>query len=308
MKKSKILVAFVLTLCLVFSAVPAFADSANVSINNMNIKVNEVTVAVSGESYTLENGSEVPYSLLYKGTTYLPMRKVGELVGKEIAYDHEKKMASIKSTTAAVAAPAPCTHTAIAGTKEDITFETNSLNIYVDDKMVAKVGDSYTLRDGSAVPFSVVYKGTTYLPMRKIGELVGKNIGYDNETKSADIRDKVAMYKENDQIIDMGLLANIKAVSSSKDNDCTTYYYDAAELNVADADIFGNNLLDNKYVLQSNIKLPELGEGANADIYYNTEKNYSVLIGTMTEAEPKDKANPKMLIFIELHPGKYEVK
>lgn len=63
----------------------------------------------------------------------------------------------------------------------------NSINIKVNGTQVAKVGDTYTLSNGKQVPFSISYQGTTYLPLRKVAELVNKNVTYDSKTITAEI-------------------------------------------------------------------------------------------------------------------------
>lgn len=44
---------------------------------------------------------------------------------------------------------------------------------------------------------SILYNGSTYLPMRKVAELVGKDVDWNSETKTANIVDKV---KEGDDV------------------------------------------------------------------------------------------------------------
>jgi len=77
--------------CILLSSVSAFAESINALFNVVNIKINGTQVAKIGDSYTLSNGEKVPFSISYKGTTYLPMRKLAELLGKEVAWDDKTK-------------------------------------------------------------------------------------------------------------------------------------------------------------------------------------------------------------------------
>ncbi|QHI72713.1 stalk domain-containing protein [Aminipila terrae] len=63
----------------------------------------------------------------------------------------------------------------------------NTANIAVDGKTAVKQGENYQLSDGSTVPFSINYKGTTYIPIRKVSELLGIGINYDNATKTVQI-------------------------------------------------------------------------------------------------------------------------
>lgn len=87
--------AGVIVSCMVLASIPAFADSFEALFNVVNIKINGVQVAKIGDNYILSNGDQVPYSISYKGTTYLPMRRVAELVGKEVVWDGGTMTANI---------------------------------------------------------------------------------------------------------------------------------------------------------------------------------------------------------------------
>lgn len=77
-----------------------------------------------------------------------------------------------------------------AGVTQTITAVLNSVNILVAGTKVASIGDTFTLTNGEKVPYSISYKNTTYLPMRKVAELVGKEIVWDGNTSTADIVEK----------------------------------------------------------------------------------------------------------------------
>jgi len=87
------LITGVLASALVFSAsVAALAASGNVSFNLSAIKFNGQVISEAGEDYTLPNGCVAPASITYTdekggGTTYLPVRRIGELAGVTIDWD-----------------------------------------------------------------------------------------------------------------------------------------------------------------------------------------------------------------------------
>ena len=78
---------------LVFSlALSALAISGNVSFNLSAIKFDGVVISEAGDGYTLPNGCVAPASITYTdekggGTTYLPVRRIGELAGVTIDWD-----------------------------------------------------------------------------------------------------------------------------------------------------------------------------------------------------------------------------
>ena len=67
--------------------VPAIAAGDGFLLNTVNITADGTQIASVGQNYTLDNGDEVPYSIVYRGTAYLPVRKVGEALGKTISWD-----------------------------------------------------------------------------------------------------------------------------------------------------------------------------------------------------------------------------
>lgn len=70
---------------------------------------------------------------------------------------------------------------------DNIQAQFNTVNITVDGNNAVKQGQNYQLTDGSTVPFSINYKGTTYIPIRKISELLGIGINYDNASKTVQV-------------------------------------------------------------------------------------------------------------------------
>lgn len=104
--------AGIMTAVVVVSSVNVYAadinKSINVVLNKVNVSVNNQVVGRSGSDYTLDNGAQVPYSILYNGTTYLPVRKVAEILGKDVSFNSSTNTVGImdKSITPAPT-PAP---------------------------------------------------------------------------------------------------------------------------------------------------------------------------------------------------------
>ena len=70
-------------------ATPVLADSI---LTKIDVVLNGINVQVDGEDVQVE-------SILYNGSTYLPMRKVAELVGKDVNWTQETKTANIIEKT-----------------------------------------------------------------------------------------------------------------------------------------------------------------------------------------------------------------
>lgn len=93
----------VLTVLTSTLVVPAMATAADVLFNSVNITVDGQQIAAVGESYTLANGTQTPNSIVYNSTTYLPIRRISEILGKDIDWDG--------STSTVVIGAAPATPT-----------------------------------------------------------------------------------------------------------------------------------------------------------------------------------------------------
>lgn len=76
---------------LILSSTVVFAGgitrTIEVVLNSVNLALNGETIASANRNFTLSNGNEVPYSIVYKGTTYLPVRKLAEALSKQVTWD-----------------------------------------------------------------------------------------------------------------------------------------------------------------------------------------------------------------------------
>lgn len=63
------------------------------------------------------------------------------------------------------------------GVKQKIEVMLNSVNLAVNGKSVKAD--------------NILYKGTTYVPLRAVAEMLGKEVGWDQKTNTASINDKV---------------------------------------------------------------------------------------------------------------------
>lgn len=66
-------------------------------LNALNLEIDDKTIANKGSDFELDNGEKVTNSILYKGTTYLPLRKIADIFAKEIAWDQETRTVSLKT-------------------------------------------------------------------------------------------------------------------------------------------------------------------------------------------------------------------
>lgn len=67
--------------------------------------------------------------------------------------------------------------------KETISAYFYPVTYYFDGKKDTSDPKTYK-NNGTSVPKSITYEGTTYVPLRYIGEKLGKQVGYDHKTRS----------------------------------------------------------------------------------------------------------------------------
>lgn len=92
----------------------ALAASGAVDFNTVGLMVQGVQLASAGEDYTLDNGQQVPATIVYTdasggGTTYLPARRIAELLGVDIGWDAPSGSVTVGGSPTAVptATPSP---------------------------------------------------------------------------------------------------------------------------------------------------------------------------------------------------------
>lgn len=135
-------------------------------------------VVVDGTEQTFYNasGKEV-HPLVYNGSTYLPLRAIGELMGKNVNWDQTTQTVSLSGTR---------TMPATAGTP-DLQAKAQTVSVQVCPEftiMVDGARQNFTDAKGNAV-YPLLCNGSTYLPLRAVGELMGKSVSWDSDTKTA---------------------------------------------------------------------------------------------------------------------------
>lgn len=107
MKKFRGFICGFLAASVIFLCVPVVAETIQAVFNVMVINVDGIQVNEQGQNYTLHNGDEVPFSLVYRGTTYLPLRKLVEILGKDLTLDGETSTVYIKDKPTPTPTPTP---------------------------------------------------------------------------------------------------------------------------------------------------------------------------------------------------------
>lgn len=164
---------------LLTSATPALA----VTYGNAQVMPDR-TIVVDGVARTFYaiNGQEV-HPISYGGTTYLPVRSIGELMNMNVDWNNDTKTITLTS---------PRTAAAATGTP-DVNPKESTVSVSLrDDFTIIVDGVTQQFYDaGGNRVYPLLHNGVTYLPIRAVGELMGKVVSWDNATQTVTLSGSV---------------------------------------------------------------------------------------------------------------------
>ena len=172
----KKLCCIVLSICMIAGLGFSQAFAANVQKVTAELRP-DYTIIIDGVERTFYSASgEEAQPMYYNGTSYLPLRAIGELMGKNVNWDQS-------TLTVTIAGPRQTTTT--AGTPDtNALVERVSVEIRPDFTIVID-GTARTFKDANgAVVYPILYDGITYLPIRAIGEIMGKTVDWNQSTST----------------------------------------------------------------------------------------------------------------------------
>ena len=172
-KSRKRLGALALATAMMLGALPLTAAAPNQVTTVTGEMRPQVSVMVDGVERDFYNaqGQQV-YAVFYDGTHYLPVRAIGELMGKNVNWDQ---------STLTISLTAPRTTGTVQGTPGTAAQAQSIQMENRPDFTILVEGEKKSFKDaqGNAV-YPMLYQGTTYLPVRAIGELMGKNVSWNS--------------------------------------------------------------------------------------------------------------------------------
>ena len=134
----------------------------------------DITIVIDGYSAGFRdvNGTAV-YPILYEGTTYLPIRAIGNIMGKEVDWINDTCTVALSGTAPSVLYNRPESRPAVSTVQPQLRPD---ITILIDG-----VARTFYDVNGKQV-YPLLYQGTTYLPIRAIGNIMGKSVEWVNDS------------------------------------------------------------------------------------------------------------------------------
>ena len=154
-------------------AVPTFGATIRTADAQLR---SDFTIVVNGDEVDFKTSSgDAVYPILYEGTTYLPLRAIGELMGKNVNWDEKNKVITISGERDSTSSNKDNPY---IGKKDIRVQERPDFTIVVEDDEK----EFYSVTGQRVYP--ILYNGSTYLPLRAIGEIMNKDVVWNNSTKT----------------------------------------------------------------------------------------------------------------------------
>ncbi len=175
-----LILALVMVLGLSVSANAAAPETVTVQISP------NITVKLNGEVQTMAdvNGNPV-YPVLYGGTTYLPIRAVGNMLGLDVDWDGATQTVILEKSDGK-------TDPAKTGGNAPTDAKPTEITVQINPNITVKYnGKAQTMKDVNGNPvYPMLYGGTTYLPVRAVSNMLGVKVDWDGATQTVLLSDQ----------------------------------------------------------------------------------------------------------------------
>lgn len=175
--KKKGRIGAVLTGTIVAASTMAFSFSSFAATTVKAELSPDFTIVIDGKERTFYSADgEEAHPIVYNGTTYLPLRAIGEIMGKNVNWDESTMTVTLSGSRTAEN---------VKG-KPDKNADTETIRVQIMDEFKIVVdGETQKFKDadGNRV-YPMLYNGSTYLPLRSIGEIMGKTVSWNADTET----------------------------------------------------------------------------------------------------------------------------
>jgi len=169
-----LVLALVMVLGLTVSASAAETETVTAQLSpNITVRLDEEV-----QTMTDVNGNPV-YPVLYGGTTYLPIRAVGTMLGLDVDWDGATQTVILEKSDGK-------TDPAKTGGKAPTDAKPTEITVQINPNITVKYnGKAQAMTDVSGNPvYPMLYGGTTYLPVRAVSNMLNIDVSWHNPTQT----------------------------------------------------------------------------------------------------------------------------
>lgn len=136
----------------------------------------DFTIIIDGKEKNFKRADgSVAFALVYEDSTYLPLRAIGEALGKNVNWDEDTKTITLEGERETK----DSSNKAVEGKAKNISVQVRKdFTIVIDGKE-----ETFKTSAGKRI-YPLLYDGSTYLPLRAIGQIMDKTVEWDNDTKT----------------------------------------------------------------------------------------------------------------------------
>ena len=160
---------------LVMTAAMAMPVMAAIDFETARLRP-DFTIVIDGKEKNFKRADgSAAFALVYEGSTYLPLRAIGEAIGRNVNWDEKTKAITLEGERETKMS----SNKAVDGKVKDVSVQVRKdFTIVID-------GEEQTFKTTAGKNiYPLLYDGSTYLPLRAIGQIMDKAVEWDNATKT----------------------------------------------------------------------------------------------------------------------------
>ena len=158
-------------------------------------------------TYFKSASGEYVYPILFRDSTYLPLRAIGEIMGKNVNWDEKNKTITLSGERDSYRNTSKASYER----RDDIKIEIRKdFKIVVDGKEV-----QFKDANGKRV-YPILYNGSTYLPLRAIGEIMDCDVIWDGGAKSITLEESALTVTDADSFEEKNKFGIIDGIEEIK--------------------------------------------------------------------------------------------
>ena len=160
---------------LVMTAAMAMPAMAAIDYETARLRP-DFTIVIDGKEKNFKRADgSAAFALVYEDSTYLPLRAIGEALGKNVNWDEDTKTITLEGKRETK----DSSNKAVEDKAKNISVQVKKdFTIVIDGKE-----ETFKTSAGKRI-YPLLYDGSTYLPLRAIGQIMDKTVEWDNDTKT----------------------------------------------------------------------------------------------------------------------------